>query len=39
LAGSAYQATRYMGNQAIIFPTFPALTLTAVQLLTAGETA
>jgi Uma2 family endonuclease len=37
LAGSEYQATRYIGNQAITSATFPALTLTAVQLLTAGE--
>jgi Uma2 family endonuclease len=39
LAGREYQATRYIGTQTIASATFPALTLTAVQLLTAGETA
>jgi Uma2 family endonuclease len=37
LAGDAYQGASFVGNQAIVSPTFPGLTLTAADVLTAGE--
>jgi Uma2 family endonuclease len=37
LAGDAYQGASFVGNQAIVSPTFPGLKLTAVDVLTAGE--
>jgi Uma2 family endonuclease len=37
LVDGAYQFEDFTGNQAIVSPTFPGLTLTAKQVLTAGE--
>jgi Uma2 family endonuclease len=37
LVDGAYQFEDFTGNQAIVSPTFPSLTLTANQVLTAGE--
>jgi Uma2 family endonuclease len=37
LADSAYQFQNFIGQQVIISPTFPDLTLTASQVLTAGR--
>jgi Uma2 family endonuclease len=37
LADGAYQEATFTGNSVIISPTFPGLTLTAIELLTAGE--
>jgi Uma2 family endonuclease len=37
LSGDAYQEATFTGNQVIKSPTFPGLTLTAIEVLTAGE--
>jgi Uma2 family endonuclease len=37
LAGDEYQEVPFTGNQTIISSTFPSFTLTAIELLTAGE--
>jgi Uma2 family endonuclease len=37
LANGAYQEATFTGNQTIQSPTFPSLTLTAIEVLTAGE--
>jgi Uma2 family endonuclease len=37
LVGRKYQETRFIGTQTIKSPAFPALTLTAAQVLTASE--
>jgi Uma2 family endonuclease len=37
LVGSAYQETRFTGNMAIVSPNFPGLTITADEVLTAGN--
>jgi Uma2 family endonuclease len=37
LADGEYQEATFTENQTIISPTFPSLTLTAVQMLTAGQ--
>jgi len=37
LQGQAYQEQRFVGTAIIVSPTFPKLTLTAEQILTAGK--
>jgi Uma2 family endonuclease len=37
LAGDSYQEMRFTGNSTIVSPTFPNLTLTAEQILSAGQ--
>jgi Uma2 family endonuclease len=37
LSGDKYQEATFTGNSVIVSPTFPGLTLTAAQVLTAGE--
>ncbi|OUC13797.1 MAG: hypothetical protein B0A82_16000 [Alkalinema sp. CACIAM 70d] len=37
LVGAAYQNVEFRGNEAIVSPTFPALNLTANQILKAGQ--
>ncbi len=37
LAGSVYEETRFMGNQSIVSPSFPGLTITADEVLSAGN--
>jgi Uma2 family endonuclease len=37
LVGSAYQETSFTGNGAIVSPSFPGLTITADEVLTAGN--
>jgi Uma2 family endonuclease len=37
LVGSAYQETSFTGNRAIVSPSFPGLTITADEVLTAGN--
>ncbi len=37
LGDGGYQEATFTGNQTIISPTFPGLTLTAIEVLTAGE--
>lgn len=39
LVGEAYQEATFTGNQAIQSPTFPGLTLTVAEVLSAGESA
>ena len=37
LADDAYQFATFQGEEAIVSPTFPELTLTAAQVLSAGR--
>jgi Uma2 family endonuclease len=37
LQGGTYQVTEFRGSQSIVSPTFPALRLTAIQVLTGGR--